>query len=82
MVILVNYIFEFYTMYPKWDEIVLVSRATVEIFDKLKDDKGGVVSSIYSWTYSDDTLIRFVHYQLNGSIIAGITDLCRSDYQI
>lgn len=43
---LVNYIFEQYSMYPNSDDIILVSRATVEIFDKLKDDKGGVVSLV------------------------------------
>lgn len=43
MEMLVNFVFAYYTMYPNVDEIILVSRATVEIFDKLKDDKGGVV---------------------------------------
>lgn len=41
---LVQYIFDNYTMYPGTDDIILVSNAVVEIFDKLKDDQGGVVS--------------------------------------
>lgn len=43
---LVMYIFDNYTMYPSTDEIILVSRAACEIFDKLKDEQGGVVSEL------------------------------------
>lgn len=43
---LVFYIFENYTMYPKVNDIILVSNAVVHIFDKLKDDQGGIVSLI------------------------------------
>lgn len=48
---LVWYIFDNYTMYPSTDDIILVSRAACEIFDKLKDEQGGVVSEL------DSTLI-------------------------
>lgn len=41
---LVAYIFENYSYYPTTDDIILVSNATVQIFDKLKDDQGGIVS--------------------------------------
>lgn len=45
---LVAYIFTNYTMYPATDDIVLVSNAAVQIFDKLKDHQGGIVSVIFS----------------------------------
>lgn len=41
---LVFYIFQNYSMYPKVDDIILVSNATVKFFDKLQDDQGDIVS--------------------------------------
>lgn len=41
---LVYYTFETYSMYPTAENIIQVSNAAVEIFDKLKDDQGGIVS--------------------------------------
>lgn len=48
MDLLVSYIFDNYSMYPTTNEIILVANATVEIFDKLKDDQGGIVSILSS----------------------------------
>lgn len=76
---LVNYIFEYYSMYPSFDEMVLVGRAMVGMFTKLQDDKGGVVSSeilesriINRWNYS--TLSHRILY------IIGYIDFFRSDF--
>lgn len=44
---LVGYIFDNFSMYPTVDDIILVSNAVVRIFDKLQDDRGGVVSFQY-----------------------------------
>lgn len=41
---MVQYIFENYSTYPKIDDVILIANAVVEIFDKLKDEQGGVVS--------------------------------------
>lgn len=49
--LLVSYIFDNYSMYPTMDEIILVANATVEIFDKLKDDQGGIVSFLTSYIF-------------------------------
>lgn len=43
---LVLFIFDNYSMYPATDNIILVSNAVVQMFDKLKDDQGGIVSKI------------------------------------
>lgn len=40
---LVFYIFDHYSMYPDVENIILVCNAAVQIFDKLKDDQGGIV---------------------------------------
>lgn len=48
MELLAQYIFQYYSMYPCTEDMILVSQATVEIFDKLKDDKGDVVSANHS----------------------------------
>lgn len=66
---LVFYIFDNYSMYPSTDDIILVSKAACEIFDKLKDDRGGAVrkmSSIIVITYFDLIILEtLVHLQTN-----------------
>lgn len=42
--LLVLYIYENYTMYPNIEDFILVCNATVNLFDKLKDEQGGIVS--------------------------------------
>lgn len=41
---LVYFIFENYSKFPSVDDMVLVSKAAVQLFDCLADDKGGIVS--------------------------------------
>lgn len=44
---MVFYVFENYGQFPTVNEIILVSNALIRLFDKLKDDQGGIVSFIF-----------------------------------
>lgn len=44
---MVYYMFDNYGEFPPVNDIIHVSNALIQLFDKLKDDQGGIVSYIF-----------------------------------
>lgn len=63
-------------MYPTIDNIILVSNAVIQMFDKLRDDQGGIVSKISNQCISISdrrSLITYDFFQKNLISIDGTT---------